>query len=60
MVLIRLTWYCGTCDFEDVHEEDAAPPLFGSRTPLNERPALECPLCGKRMRLRRRARFYTY
>ena len=28
--------------------------------PLSEYPAPDCELCGKKMRLRRRAPFYTY
>lgn len=55
--MIRLTWYCETCDFEDVHEKDDQPPLYRPSIPLNKLPEPECPLCGKRMRLRRRTPF---
>lgn len=64
---IRLTWRCKPCGFEDVIDQDPLRELLSKKSsgmsiqreyrdvPLSEYPAPECGLCGKKMRLRRRA-----
>ena len=45
--MIRLTWYCGTCDFEDVHEKDDQPPLYSQAFRLTNFQSLSA-LCAGR------------
>lgn len=64
---VRLTWRCDGCGFEDVVDQEPLRELLSrERTggtvhskhrdmPLSEYPAPDCGLCGKKMRLRRRA-----
>ena len=64
---IRLTWRCDACGFEDVVDQNplrepqsrerVGGSLHSARgdLPLSEYPALECALCGEKMRLRRRS-----
>lgn len=65
--MIRLTWRCEACDFEDARDQEPLRKLLSRErsgmsihsnyrdVPLSEYPAPECPLCGRKMRLRRRA-----
>lgn len=64
---VRLTWRCGGCGFEDVVDQEPLRELLSREQtgiflhsnyrelPLSEYPAPDCELCGKKMRLRRRA-----